>query len=134
LHHAVLHQSAFAFWNGNIDRVLFGNVLSAGYRGHDNDGREPVADIVLDNDAGSRFVGFAANNRIKVNFDYGASYAFAGYRLWQFRIDVGERFRGLASLASIRHVAFREFLFEFFPVPFVQKFLDGRSDQGAPVD
>lgn len=120
LHHAVLAQPAFAFWNGNIDQIRFGNVLSAGYRGHDHDGGEAVADVVLDEHAGPRFVGFAANHRIKVDLDYGTPYALARHRLRQFRIDVRKSLRGLASQASIGHVALGQLLFEFLPLPSVR--------------
>ena len=92
----------------DVNRILPRDVFSAGYSGDDHDGRKPVADIILNNDARACLFGLAAQDGFEIDFDDGAPYAFARHQLSHFQIDVLKLLSELFGLLSVGDIALRQ--------------------------
>jgi hypothetical protein len=64
LNHAVLDQTSLSLANGDVYGITLRDVFSIRYGSNDGNGRMPISDIVLNNDARTLFIWFTADGGV----------------------------------------------------------------------
>lgn len=67
LNNTVFAQPALSPWHWNIHRVPPWDILRSGDGSNDRDGRVAIPDVILNDNAGSRLLRFAANAGVEID-------------------------------------------------------------------